>query len=253
MPAKLTTATFIERAKQKHGNKYDYSKSKYISSVKKIEIICKRHGPFFQLPSQHITVGQGCYHCGRDSIAAHRQRDTKDFIAHATKKHGHRYDYSKVEYKESLVKVKIKCRLHGIFLQSPASHLQGHGCPSCRTNMPYSKIAVRWINDEAKRLKLKDVRHAENGGEYTIPGTTIRVDGYHPKTKTVFEFHGDLFHGNPKTCHPFSRPHPFIKRKTAVQLLIETKAREKRIRQMGYNLITIWESDYKRRLKSSFE
>lgn len=59
---KLTTETFIKRANQTHNNLYDYSKVQYINADTKIEIICKRHGSFWQLPSNHIA-GQGCPKC----------------------------------------------------------------------------------------------------------------------------------------------------------------------------------------------
>lgn len=59
---KLTTETFIKRANQTHNNLYDYSKVQYINADIKIEIICKRHGSFWQLPSNHIA-GQDCPKC----------------------------------------------------------------------------------------------------------------------------------------------------------------------------------------------
>ena len=34
--------------------------------------------------------------------------------------------------------------------------------------------------------------------EYNLPGTKFHVDGYDHETKTVYEFQGDFWHGNPK-------------------------------------------------------
>lgn len=59
---KLTTTTFIERANKIHNFRYDYSKVNYVNADSKVEIICKKHGSFFQLPSNHIA-GQGCPKC----------------------------------------------------------------------------------------------------------------------------------------------------------------------------------------------
>jgi len=50
-----------------------------------------------------------------------------DFI----KVHGDRYDYSLVDYKNSKTKVKIICKKHGVFEQSPNHHLRGRNCPKC--------------------------------------------------------------------------------------------------------------------------
>lgn len=56
---------FVERAQAIHSDKYDYSKTVYESSGKKIEIICKQHGSFFQTPNAHIgKQKQGCPKCG---------------------------------------------------------------------------------------------------------------------------------------------------------------------------------------------
>jgi hypothetical protein len=59
----LTTEQFIARAKEIHGDKYDYSKTIYIRSKKKVKIICPEHGIFEQLPVCHIDQEQGCPRC----------------------------------------------------------------------------------------------------------------------------------------------------------------------------------------------
>ena len=55
--------SFVQKAKEKHNNKYDYSKFKYINAVTKGIIICPRHGEFWQAPYSHATRGQGCPKC----------------------------------------------------------------------------------------------------------------------------------------------------------------------------------------------
>lgn len=67
---KLTTEEFIRRAKEIHGDRYDYSECEYIDWVTPVKIIChktngktgKEHGAFFQKPSKHLK-GQGCPKC----------------------------------------------------------------------------------------------------------------------------------------------------------------------------------------------
>ena len=61
---KLTTKEFIERAKNIHGNKYDYSKAEYKGIHEKICIICPEHGEFWQIPSNHLK-GYGCKECNK--------------------------------------------------------------------------------------------------------------------------------------------------------------------------------------------
>jgi hypothetical protein len=88
---KLTTEEFIKRAEIVHGNKYDYSKSNYVNAHKKVIIICKKHGDFLQAPNHHLG-GQGCRECGNKKLT------TEKFIKKAEKIHGHKYNYSKVDY-----------------------------------------------------------------------------------------------------------------------------------------------------------
>lgn len=55
MGRKLTTEEFIEKAKEIHGNLYDYSKVNYIDSRTKVEIICPEHGVFYMQPCNHTN------------------------------------------------------------------------------------------------------------------------------------------------------------------------------------------------------
>ena len=59
---KYSKEQFIQKAKEVHGNKYDYSKVNYTNMNTKVEIICKKHGNFWQIPSKHLN-GQGCPLC----------------------------------------------------------------------------------------------------------------------------------------------------------------------------------------------
>ena len=62
MVASKSTREFVRDAIEKHGNRYDYSESIYVSSKKKIKIICKEHGSFLQIPNSHL-LGSGCSLC----------------------------------------------------------------------------------------------------------------------------------------------------------------------------------------------
>lgn len=63
----LTTEEFIERAKQVHKNKYDYSKSKYILNDIKVEIVCHKHRSFWQSAHAHLN-GSGCSGCNQSGF-----------------------------------------------------------------------------------------------------------------------------------------------------------------------------------------
>ena len=64
---KLTTEEFIKRAKKIHGDKYDYSKVKYINSKTAVCIICPKHGEFWQIPNYHLSKC-GCQKCAEEEL-----------------------------------------------------------------------------------------------------------------------------------------------------------------------------------------
>lgn len=63
----LSNEEFIEKAKEKHGDRYDYSKTNYLGARVKVIIICPKHKSFYQNPMDHIR-GHGCKKCHSDSL-----------------------------------------------------------------------------------------------------------------------------------------------------------------------------------------
>ena len=150
----LTTEEFIKRAKEVHGDKYDYSKVEYKGARKRVKIVCPEHGEFEQLPFDHLD-GHGCkkcfnkYKCGKS-----RQLTTEEFIKRAKEIHGENYDYSKVNYVKNTEKVCIICTIHGEFWQKPNAHLNGEGCPKCGGNKrtSSSKLTMEEFIEKAKKV-----------------------------------------------------------------------------------------------------
>lgn len=124
------TEWFVNKAKEVHGNKFDYSKTKYFLSNQKVCIICPEHGEFWQTPANHLN-GQQCPKCSDNETGLKLRLTTEEFIEKATSVHGDKYDYSKTNYTRNSEKVLITCRKHGDFLQDPGNHLMGNGCPKC--------------------------------------------------------------------------------------------------------------------------
>jgi len=117
---------FIERAKQVHGDKYDYSKVVYKNADTKVCVICPEHGEFWTRPVNHIyRQKQGCPKC------AGRGLSTDEVLERFRKVHGDKYDYSKVVFNKMHEKVCIICPEHGEFWQTPAKHINGQGCRKC--------------------------------------------------------------------------------------------------------------------------
>lgn len=105
MSKKLTTEEFIEKAKEVHRDKYDYSKVDYKNARSKIVIICEKHGEFLQTPRAHLNMSHGCPKCN-----SREKLSTEKFIEKAKEVHGNKYDYSKVDYKNAHSKIIIICK-----------------------------------------------------------------------------------------------------------------------------------------------
>ena len=64
----LDKDTFIKRAREIHGVKYDYSKVEYVNAQTKVCIICPEHGEFWQKPYSHISSRRGCPVCKESKL-----------------------------------------------------------------------------------------------------------------------------------------------------------------------------------------
>ena len=122
---------FIDRAKIKHGDLYDYSLVEYINSSTKVKVKCPIHGVFEVRPYSHAPVkkgkkGAGCRKC------AGFGRTTEDFIRDAKEIHGDKYDYSDSKYVKARDKIIVNCPIHGPWKTTHYSHIiNKHGCQSC--------------------------------------------------------------------------------------------------------------------------
>jgi very-short-patch-repair endonuclease len=174
---------FIKESKEIHGDKYDYSLVKYLNTEKKVKIICPIHGVFKQTPHNHLGQKQGCPKC----FDRTKTRWTKNqFIKKAKKIHGNKYDYSKVIYFGSKIKVKIICPIHGIFKQKPCSHigLGTCGCPKCNESKGEKAIRIYLENkniDFVYQKKFDNCKSKKN----------LRFDFHLPNENLIIEYDGE--------------------------------------------------------------
>ena len=247
---RLTTEEFIEKARNIHGDKYDYSKVVYVNATTKVIITCPEHGDFIQHTHHHLagtgcpfcsnrlinvkniltqkeflerikdipnlsfekTVykdkrekvivtceihgdyettaevllkGCGCKKCASDKLSDDRIYSLDDFITKAKEIHGELYDYVLVDYKGIFENVNIICKKHKkVFSQSPASHLQGSGCPICKLSKGELQIikildTLNIVHDRQKTFC--DLRHIQN----------LKFDFYLPAYNVLIEYDGE--------------------------------------------------------------
>lgn len=101
------------------------------------------------------------------------------------------------------------------------------------------------------RVWLQQIMNLDNiviEYEFPIKGTPYIVDGYCRANNTIYEFHGDYWHGNPKV----HAPNTYNKNcyKTMNELYLDTVRREELLKSLGYNLIVMWESDFYESIKT---
>ncbi len=139
-----TTTRFIENAKKVYGDRYTYEKSDYVHSKTAVKITCKVHGVFIK-NARGFLKGYGCSKCAKEE---YRQRRAENFLKRAREMHKNRYQYKLEEYQSTNRKMTIICPIHGPFLQSPNSHLAGHGCRDCARELVekgYYNVGVKTL------------------------------------------------------------------------------------------------------------
>lgn len=202
---RFTTKDFIEKAREIHGNRYDYSKVEYINAHTPVTIICSKHGEFTQEPSNHLK-GAGCLKCRKIDD---RRMPVEEFIEKASSVHNGKYDYSKVVYVNNRTHVTITCPIHGDFEQTPYKHLSGQGCPKCVANRKdttesfiekarkihgdqYDYSKVKYVNQHTKVLIID----SDGGKFWQEPNAHLNGEGNPTKRiakirKTIRERRGD--------------------------------------------------------------
>ena len=129
-----TTEKFIEKAKEIHGDMYDYSEIDYINSKTDVDIICKKHGKFKQRPSNHIN-GSGCTKCSLNKKSTKMTFTTELFICKSKELFPDKFDYTKTKYKNTRTDIELKCIEHNQeFTVNAGFHIQKSetgGCPKC--------------------------------------------------------------------------------------------------------------------------
>lgn len=188
--ARIKKEEFLLRSKNIHGDKYDYSKITYgKNNREKVCIICPKHGEFWQTPFGHLS-GQGCPKCGFERTVQAIKKDTEFFIKKSKIIHGDRYDYSKTKYEGTHIKTIITCKKHGDFLQYPADHIRGVGCPKCRMSHLEEYVENILIKNNIEYETQKKFEWLKN--KQKLP-----LDFYLPKLKLAIECQGEQ-HFKPK-------------------------------------------------------
>lgn len=183
MPKKLTQNDFIKRSNLIHKNKYDYSLSIYKLTFGKVKIICPFHGVFEQEAHGHMS-GKGCNLCSTEQKIKRfkNKKLTKEyFIKKSSDIHNNKYSYNLVKILNSDKKVKIICKEHGVFEQTPHNHMSGSGCLKCG----YEKVSKSLSTNKHDFL---DACYKMHGNKYDC--SLAQYKNQNTKLKIVCQKHG---------------------------------------------------------------
>ena len=157
-----------------HGNKFEYPNFNYENAKALINVKCQTHG-IFKISHNKHTQGRGCPKCGLERRGEKRKLSTEAVLKSFKEIHGNKFDYSLFEYKTSTTKVKIICKKHGVFEQTPDKHKNGSGCPKCRGF---------GLSNEERILNLIKA----NGNKYDY--SLLKYKNKDTKVKIICEKHG---------------------------------------------------------------
>lgn len=128
---------FVELSKEKYGNKFDYSNvQSFVNESSTVSLKCLYHNEQFdQVVSTHLAKKtiHGCPLCAKETAKSIRTDTRDDFIRKARILHNNEFGYDNVIYKGTYKKILITCFEHGDFSMTPNSHMNGRGCPTCKT------------------------------------------------------------------------------------------------------------------------
>lgn len=211
----------------------------YQCYLKNIECI---HGMFDKKISL-LFKGIGCIKCIKENMI-------KSLIEKVKEKHTE-YNYDDCKYISGNIKKKttnkllnIKCKKHGMFDRLVCDLIQRNsGCIKCTSRI--SKLETAWLDSLNIPQENRQVKILCGKKQYF-------VDALMPaKSKdskgTVYEFDGDYWHGNPNKFDA-KKMNKKLK-KTFGTLYKKTKTKKFNLQKHGYEVISIWEADWKAQQK----
>lgn len=193
----ISNEGFIAKAKQVHGDVFDYSNTVYKGFDKPVNVHCKACKQDFERIAQAFTQGRGCTHCEKtqelkklyrlevendsstekanDQINGDQEHKIKQeaMLQRAQKCHGtEKYDYREAVYINNNSKLKIFCNACKSFFHVRAiNHFNGTGCDLCKAKEKKKKPSIQMFGRKAftqeDYIKRAEMVHGVGVFDYT--------------------------------------------------------------------------------------
>lgn len=155
MKIKYTSEKFIELAKEKYNNFFDYSlvHKDFKNIASKVRIICPKHGEFIQNANNHLN-GRGCKFCNKEKLNGNSKYTGAVLLAKFNELYNEKYSYNLNLDEQYRVTDKINfiCPIHGKMNQMIRIHLKGKGCKKCIYENRQPKTLGQFILEKAKNI-----------------------------------------------------------------------------------------------------
>ncbi len=179
---RIPTQVLIQRFEVQHGQRYDYAQVESVGIKQPVTIICRLHGPFQQLPGNHLR-GSGCPACGTASAGHSHKLDQQEFLRRVRAVHGERYGLSLAMYATQYDHVIVECAEYGPFQVLPFNLWRGAGCPACALR----QNGMNHRMTQADYLCRVDQVHGS-----TYNHSLIHYERMHDRIRVVCRIHGQF-------------------------------------------------------------
>lgn len=174
------TEVFINKVKEMHGEKYDYSITEYKGALVKLKIICKKHGEFEQLANSHLS-GNGCKKCGKLQRDKSCTKSVDYYIESINKIHNNNYSINKEDYINLKTSIPHYCNTQKEWFNMRPYHvISGQSCRKCGNNKISKRsreTSVGWSYSKWEQ-KGKQSNHFEAFQVYIIRCISSDEDFY---------------------------------------------------------------------------
>lgn len=169
--SKWSFSEFVDRAREVHGDNYDYIEGTYRGYNKPVGVVCQVHGEFWPTVNNHLR-GKICKACHLEGRTFSFASCAEDFQEKSERIHGDKYLYESVEYVNNKVPVSIWCKEHQeSFSQRPDNHLMGReGCPHCLSGKNSGWVADIYRTNEESSLYLIKLEDKLTGEKFLKVG-----------------------------------------------------------------------------------
>lgn len=243
---------WVQKCQQIHSNGIDDYSHIILEIVNSIlwvhDIFCTSCKVFYCQRANDHHNGHRCVLCKSETLSKQFRIPYDELIKRCREIHNeekYEYDPSEpIDYTNGNSKIPVLCNQtfpngdkHGVWYPTAHNHLCGSKCPGCKS-VGYSKVAIEWLDLLSKRTGLS-IQHAQNGGEYKIPGSRYSSDGKVVGGRCLFEFHGCHVHGC-KECYPDREEIDCYGQRTHDENYQKTLEKKQFCLEQGYQYVEMW-------------